>query len=132
MSLLDILRSAVKIVDDVTQPIQAEVSFRHYTSSDSYGQKFYTPDVSLPPAILHAIVDWKQKQVRTLEGVLSVSRASVTFVDVAEVSAATNGEGIDDNDIIILPDGTTGPILDMAGFIDAGTGQPLATEVFLG
>ena len=35
-------------------------------------------------------------------------------------------------DKIVLPDGTTGPILDMSGFIDAGTGHPIATEVFLG
>jgi len=81
---------------------------------------------------IHAIVDWKQKHLRTQGGELTVSRASVLFLDVNELKAATNNEGIDDNDIITLPDGTTGPIIDMAGFIDAGTGRPFATEVFLG
>jgi hypothetical protein len=128
MSLLDVVRSAVKIADGVTKPIQAEVTFKKMVlSNDGYGDKTYPVSV-----LLRAIVDWKQRQVRTESGVLSVSRASVQFLDVAALASATNGEGIDDHDQIILPDGTTGPILDMAGFIDAGTKQPIATEVFLG
>ncbi len=63
---------------------------------------------------------------------MSVSRASVLFLDIAALVTATGGAGIDDNDIITLPDGTTGPILNLAGFTDAGTGHPVATEVFLG
>lgn len=132
MSLLTTLRSGVKIADKITKPLQPTVSFRHYVGSDWQGAKIYDPPIASPAAELRAIVDWKQRQVRTLQGVLSVSRASIMFLDVAEIAAATGGDGIDDNDLIILPDGTTGPILDMSGFIDAGTGQPLATEVFIG
>lgn len=128
MSLLDTVRNAVKTADTVTKPLQATVTFkRAVPNTDGYGGFTYPTSVSL-----RAIVDWKQKQLRTMEGQLSVSRASVTFLDVAAVATATAGQGISDNDQIILPDGTTGPILDMAGFIDAGTGQPVATEVFLG
>lgn len=132
MSLLDVVRSAVKIADNVTKPLQATVQFRHYVSSDEYGTKIYDPAVALPAKELRAIVDWKQKQVRTMQGILSVSRASVMFLDIAALVAATGGEGVDDLDVIILPDGTTGPILDMSGFVDAGTGRPVATEVWLG
>lgn len=128
MSLLDVLRSGVAIADSVTKPLQATVLYSRYVSSDSYGTKSYSPE----NVKMKAIVDWKQKQVRTLEGVLSVSRASVTFLNIADVVKATGGDGINDQDRIVLPDGTTGPILDMAGFIDAGTGHPIATEVFLG
>lgn len=127
MSLLDVVRSAVKVADKVTKPLQATVTLQHYVGENGYGAKTYLSAVSLP-----AIVDWKQKQLRTMEGVLSVSRASVMFLDVAALMAATNNEGVDDNDLITLPDGTTGPILDMTGFIDAGTTNPVATEVFLG
>jgi hypothetical protein len=81
---------------------------------------------------MRAIVDWKQKQLRLATGQLSVSRASVAFLDIAALVAATGGEGVDDNDLIVLPDGTTGPIIDMSGFIDAGTGHPVMTEVWLG
>lgn len=127
VSLLDALRVGVKIADGVTKPLQPTVTLEVYAGSDSYGTDHYMTAVQL-----RAIVDWKQKQVRTSSGILSVTRASVMFLDVAALAVATAGQGIDDNDKITLPDGTTGPILDMAGFIDAGTGQPLATEVFLG
>lgn len=127
MGLLETLRNAVKSVDKVTKPIQATVTYKRAVDDSSYAG-FSHPDSTE----LRAIVDWRQKQLRTTSGELSVSRASITFLDVDALSNATEGQGIDDRDIIILPDGTTGPILDMAGFIDAGTGQPIATEVFIG
>lgn len=132
MSILDVLRSGVAIANKVTKPLQATIQYRHFLSNDGYGAPTYVPDVSLPALTPKTIVDWKQKQVRTQSGILSVSRASVMFLDIAELVAITNGEGISDEDMIILPDGTTGPILDMSGFIDAGTTLPLATEVWLG
>lgn len=132
MSLLDVVRGAVAIADNVTKPLQATVSFRHYAGSDAYGAKTYVPDVAAPALALRAIIDWKQKQLRTQEGVLSVSRAMVMFLDVQALSTATSGQGVNDEDLIVLPDGTTGPILDMAGFIDPGTGHPIATEIYLG
>lgn len=128
MSLLDIVRSAVKIADQVTKPLQCDVTLEHYAGSDEYGAL----DPAPAPVTLKAIVDGKQQQVRTMAGVLSVSRATVMFLDVAALLAATNGEGINDQDVITLPDGTTGPILNLAGFVDAGTGQEVATEVYIG
>lgn len=128
MSLLDVLRTGVKVADQVTKPLQASVTYeRRKVRPDGYGTQDYHPAVAL-----RAIVDWKQKQLRTPAGVLSVSRAYVMFLDISALNAATVGQGIGDHDRITLPDGTTGPILDMAGFVDAGTGKPLATEVWLG
>jgi hypothetical protein len=127
MSLLDVVRAGVKVANTVTTPLQATVSYQRDLGNDEFGTRTLGSVVKLK-----AIVDWKQRQVRTITGLLSVSRASVLFLDVAALSAATAGQGIDENDVITLPDGTTGPILDMSGFIDAGTGQPVATEVFLG
>lgn len=132
MSLLDVLRSGVSIADSVTRPLQATVQYRHFLSADGQGASLYDPPMDQPALELVAIVDWRQKSLRTMTGELSVSRASVLFLNIAALVAATGGEGIDDGDIIVLPDGTTGPILDMTGFIDAGTGHPVATEVFLG
>ncbi len=132
MGLDSVIRDAVKIADTTTRDLQVLVQFRHFASADAYGDKVYVPPVDQPALELRALVDWKQKQVRTAEGILSVTRATVTFLDPPTLLTATGGEGIDDNDIIILPDGTTGPILDLGGFIDAGTGHPFATEVFLG
>ena len=127
MSLLDVLRSGVAIANQVTAPLQATVSFQRFTGSDGEGTRTYATAVDLL-----AICDWKQKHLRTATGELSVSRASVMFLDIVALVAATGGDGVDDNDIITLPDLTTGPILDLSGFIDAGTGHPIATEVWLG
>lgn len=124
-----ILRKAVQIADRITKKLNlpSDVLFYRAITDDSTGTKTYAAAVPLK-----AIVDWKQRQLRTPQGVLSVSRASVLFLDTAALSAATNGEGIDDNDVIVLADGTSGPILDMTGFVDAGTTHPIATEVWLG
>jgi len=132
VSLLDVLRTGVAVADSVTKPLQATVQFRHFVSADGEGARTYSPAANLPALSLAAVVDWKQKHLRTATGELSVSRASVLFLNVAALAAATSGQGIDDKDVIVLPDGTTGPILDMTGFIDAVTGHPIATEVFLG
>jgi hypothetical protein len=127
MSLLDVLRSGVAIADTILKPLEAVVQVERYTGTDAYGSNTWAS-----PVPMKAICDWKQSQVRTLSGNLSVSRVVVTFIDIKEMEAVTGGLGIHDLDIITLPDGTTGPILDMSGFIDAITGQPLATDVFLG
>lgn len=132
MSLLDALRAGVAVANTVTKPLQATVQFRHYVSSDGEGTKTYNPPVGLPAASLDAICDWIQRSLRTMTGELTVSRTAVMFLDIDALVAATGGEGINDDDVIILPDGTTGPILDMKGFIDKGTGHPIATEVYLG
>lgn len=127
MSLLTTIRSAVAVADDVTRPLQSTVSYQRRTGQDQFGDPTYAAAVDLL-----AIVDWKATQRRTSTGLLTVSRAVITFLDAAALSTATGGAGIDDNDKLTLPDGTTGPILDLGGFIDPGTGVPIATEVFLG
>jgi hypothetical protein len=126
MSLLDVLRGAVKIADQTTKSWQGLVTLEHFAAFGTYGPTHQSSTQLL------AIVDWKQSQVRTAQGVMAVSRAYVMFLDVAALMAATNNEGLNDNDIIHLPDGSTGPILNMTGFMDAGTTKPVATEVYLG
>ena len=129
MGLLDVIHSGVRIANAVTKPLQALVSYERCTSTkaDAYGKKTYASAVQL-----RAVVDWKAQSLRTQAGDLTVCKASVMFLDAAAVSLATGGKGISDDDRISMPDGTTGPILDLRGFMDAGTGQPIATEVLIG
>lgn len=127
MSLLDTLRSGVKLVDKITKPLQATVTYYRATSYDGSGDTTFASGVPL-----RAIVDFARKQVRTPAGELTVTRATIDLLDIAEVVAATNGGGIGNNDRFVLPDGDSGPILDISGFIDAGTGHPIATTVMLG
>jgi hypothetical protein len=127
MDFAGLVRKYVAVADRVVKSLEPTVMVAHMTAADEYGKKTLGEPVGV-----RALVDWKQQQVRTSSGVLSVSRVMVTFLDVGGLLAATNNEGLDDSDRIMLPDGTTGPILDMGGFIDAGTGRPFATEVYLG
>ena len=127
MSLLDVVRGGVKIADSVTKPLQALVTFHRYLGSDAYGDPVFAPSVQL-----RAVVDYKSSQVRTPEGILTVSRASIMLLDIDAVKTATDSLGVDNNDKFFLPDGDTGPTLDIRGFVDAITGIPVSTEVMIG
>lgn len=127
MGLLETLRSGVKLADKVTKPLQATVRYERAKGNDGYGKPTYASVVQL-----RAIVDFARKQVRTQSGELTVTRATIDLLDIDAVVRATNGEGIGNDDRFTLPDGDTGPILDISGFIDAGTGNPIATTVMLG
>lgn len=118
MSLLTILRSGVKIVDTVTKSLQPFVTVIRCTGYASDGPQ-YGPSITR-----RAIVEYKDQLVKTHSGDLVQSRASVTFVD--------QGFTVGINDKLILPDGSTGPILDTGGFADAVTGYPIVGEILLG
>lgn len=129
MSILDSLRFGVELANKITRKgkIQATVMYEREISADPYGTKIYV--AAMP---LHAIVDFTAHQVRTREGTVTVTRATIDLLDIKEVVAATDGEGIGNDDRFTLPDGDTGPILDIRGFVDAGTTHPIATTVMLG
>src|SRR5678815_2631883 len=128
MSLLDTLRSGVALADKIVKPLEATVTYERAQDPPSgYGDIVYEP-----PVQLRAIVDFARKMVRTQAGELTVTRATIDLLDIDAVVAVTSGEGIGNNDRFTLPDGDSGPILDISGFIDAGTGHPIATQVMLG
>jgi hypothetical protein len=127
VGLLSTIRTAVKTADKVVKSLQPTVVFERALSSDGAGAFTYASPVNLK-----AIVEDKQEIVRTPSGGLSQSKTHITFLDVASVASATGGQGIKESDRITLPSGETGPILSISGFIDAGTGQAVAPEVYLG
>ncbi len=122
-----ILRSGVSIANKVTRSLnfQALVPYKRLISTGGYGP------VYAAPVNLHAIVDLNAVQVRTRSGELTMTRSIVTLLDVAEVVTATGGNGIGNDDLFTMSDGDR-PILHLAGFVDAGTLQPIATTVNLG
>ncbi len=127
MSLLRIVRSAVEIANKVTKPLQATVMYERVTGSTGFGDFNYAS-----PVPLKAIVDFNSKQVRTRQGVLTVTRATIEILDIAQLVAVTGGEGVGNDDRFTLPDGDSGPTLDIGGFIDSETGHPIATQVMIG
>jgi len=127
MGLLDVVRSGVKIADALTKSLQASVTYRRCISTNQYGVKQLGS-----PVTLLALVENKQRKVMSPTGVIVDSNITITLLNVAAVVAATGGFGIRVNDEIVLADGSTNPVLNVGGFVDAGTNQPFATEVYLG
>lgn len=127
MGLLNVLRSGVKTANKVTNDLQSSFTFRKYLSSDGAGGVTYGSPVSIP-----AIIEDKQEEVRTLGGEISQSKTHITVLDVAKLSDATNGEGVKEQDEIVLANAEIGTILSISGFIDRGTELPLVVEIYLG
>jgi len=118
VGLLDDLVDGVATIDAETRDLQPEVTVYRWAWQDAHGKARYAAPTREP-----AIVDWRQKQVRTRAGSEAVSRAYVGFL---------RPTAIDEKDKVVLPDGTTGPILDMSGFVSRETGRPIFVEVWLG
>jgi hypothetical protein len=131
VSLLHVVRAAVKIANDVTKPLHATVAYRQYVSQSGYGKPTYSPPVTSPALSLLAVVELKQKQVTNQQGMLAVSAVTIIFLDVPALQTATNNAGLSVNDSITLADGKSSPILSLGGLIDVGTGIPFATEAYL-
>lgn len=127
MSLLDVLRTGVAVANGVTRPLQPRIKYERCVSVDGAGTKTYAG-----PRFLHAVEEWEAHPVKTSGGVLTVARATLLFLDIPEVKTATAGAGFTDKDKFTLSDGSTGPVLELSGFIDAGTAQPVATTVAIG
>ena len=108
----------VAVADRLTKSLQCTVTYTPFTGSSGTG-KTYGSAVAKK-----AIVNMEQRQVRTLTGELTTCRASVVFFDT-DLTISTD-------DKIVLPDGTTGPVLLVKGPVDPTSTHPYLTEVFLG
>lgn len=116
MGLLDdVVALAYNVTDSLG--LQAVITYEKYLSTDGAGKKAY-----VAPTSIKALVENKQRQIRGADGQLGMSRAKVTILDPSIVVSVF--------DRITLPDGTTGPILDISGFINSV--HPILSEVYIG
>jgi len=130
MSFDVLVRNAVKLADKLTKSLQVNVTHRAWTgqSTDGYG----TPEYASPVTRL-AIVEQQQKPLFTLSGHEVMTFAYVCFVrPVAPNGASSRQEPVDERDLITLPDGRTGTIIDIKNFLDPKTGRGYLTEIWLG
>jgi hypothetical protein len=128
MSHLDTLRAGVRMLNKETRSLQTAVSYVRVTARDEYG----APSTYAAPTTLHAVVDFVNVPVRSQGGITVMARATLTMLDVDEVVAATSGGGVDTDDEFTLPDGSTGKVLNIGGFMDPGTYGPIPLTVYLG
>lgn len=128
MGLQDIVRSGVALAHGVTDSLQDTVQHYPWTGHDKFGKPTYGAAV-----VRKGLVEYRAELRRNPNGQETMQRAVVTFLTpITANGAAGRQEPIDLRDKLVLPDGTTGPILDIQGLNDPGTQRPYLYVVALG
>lgn len=130
MGLDAVLAKAIGIADKITKPVQSTIQWYAWLSQDIRGKATY----ETTPTPLKGVVDLRRKLRHQGDGKLITVVASITIMQVVPPNgAADRHEPIDPRDKLILPDGTTGPILGVPGAVwyDAA-GRPFLNEIYLG
>jgi hypothetical protein len=132
VSLVDVIAGAVQIANQVTTDLQDRtVMHSAWIGDDAYGTSAYAS-----PVARKALVDLSTAPRYSKQGESIETKATLTFLDVIPPTQANAGairaNPIDPRDIITLPDGTTGPIIRIGGFVNADTHLPFVCEVTLG
>lgn len=131
MSFADIIRNGIATARTVTLSLHVTVVHMAWTGQDMFGAPTYEITTNRL-----ALAERKQKLVRTIAGTEELSQHYVAFLEeiapTTPTIPGTRTNPIDVNDVLVLPDGTTGPILAVDGFYDGGTGVPFYSQVYLG
>lgn len=98
--------------------MQSTITLKSYKSDSGTGADTFTS------SSLRAVVDKKQQQVRAFDGTMKMSSTVITILDPSVV--------VGENDIVVLADGSGGPVLGVGGFIDGETSRQALVEVYLG
>lgn len=127
-----ILRSGLATAHRITGSLQATVQHERWKSIDGYGLPTYARAIDRT-----AIVEKTQKLIRTAGGAEVMAKTRLTFLtplsDLDTGSTITGRQHPTDvRDRITLPDGTTGPILDIEGMTDPTTDRNYFEVIFLG
>lgn len=131
MALVDTLRSGVATARAITLSFHVNVTIQQWIGQNSFGKAEYADTLTLK-----ALVEQKSKSFKTRDGQEAVSKSYIAILEPITPATPTGDNTrenpIDERDVITLPDGTTGPILDVTGFLDGGTGVPFFSEIYLG
>ncbi len=128
MSLRTLVVKMIAVADNITKPFQPTITLYRYQSQSQYGAESYAS-----PLTLEAIVDQTITEHRTKAGkVLPVKAYVAVLSPITPEGTAGRIEPVDPRDKIVLPDGSTGDIVDTGGFVDKGTGRPFFSEIWIG
>lgn len=133
MSLESAVRRGVALADRITANggLQAWVWHTPCVGEDGRGGRTYGRKVKR-----RAVVDTTRGRTKNAAGELVDTVATVVFPrPIAATKAEPGGERvnpIDPRDLLVLSDGTSGPIVRTDSPIDGATGKPYITQVWLG
>lgn len=125
-----LIRKGITLANKLTGSLQAEVEYRPWVDSSGKGKAIYGAS-----QFLKAIVEPRQVLKSDKDGhEVRVQGSSVMFLQTIEPNGATDrrSEPIDPRDLIVLPDGTSSPILSVGGMTDPTTKRPYFCEVVVG
>ncbi|MGE3276727.1 MAG: hypothetical protein AB7O67_16570 [Vicinamibacterales bacterium] len=117
MALADIIRSGISTARGAVAGVMSTVSHAAHSGEDAYRKPTYAAAVSR-----QAIVEDDVRLVTTDDGREVLTQTRITFLDNVTVTT---------KDAITLPDGSTGPIVKVAGMHDPAGGRFLV-RVWLG
>lgn len=129
LALDRIVRSAVDLADDITKSLQPTVAHSAWVGMDVHGTPTYAAPINR-----ECIVEYKiRDKLQSSTGRVIQSQALITIIGpVAANGAAGRVEPIDPRDKIVLPNGQTGPIIDVEGVVDPDTDLPYMYQVWIG
>lgn len=128
---LDLFHALLPVADSLTKGLQCLVKLEAYTGQGANGRTYAAP------VYLSAIVDLSNKQIVRADGKVTTIAATITVIgDVAPNGSTTvppRREPIDPKDRVTLPNGFTGPIVDVPGApLDPSTNRGLIHVITLG
>ena len=128
MALSDIIRNGVALADSLTVSLQATVQHAAWTGQNGFGDDEHAANVARL-----AIVERKQKLVRNAAGEEVLSQHVISILrPISANGTSGRNEPIDVRDRFTLPDGTTGPIINVESFVDPSIGAGFYHIVYLG
>lgn len=129
MGYEDIIRNGVATADRLTKSLQPRVKLRRWQSGGGYeGEKFAAP------IYVRAIVNMELRDHHTGSGQVIATRAHIMVLErIGREGNVGRIEPVDRRDEITLPDGSTGPIVEVGGpGIDPDTNLPYLVEIWIG
>jgi hypothetical protein len=135
LNLPSILTNAVKIAHTATISLQQNTAregiVTHYAwiGADAFGKPTYAA-----PIKRRAIYESKhESKFDTNTGSVVQVKGTLIFLEaISPNGTAGRTEPIDNRDLIILPDGTSGPIFKPEGLYNPVAGRPFLIELWIG
>lgn len=131
MALNKIISSGVRIAHNLTKSLQVTCTHRAWTGADTSGN--FNKNIYASATTFTAIVEQKLESRVDSTGKVIKTQAKLTIVQQIPANGAQGRtEPIDTRDIIVLPDGTTGPIWKPEGVLNPDNNRPYAIELWIG
>jgi hypothetical protein len=132
MALRDTIAKVVAIANIITKNLQGDVSHYPWIAQNAFGSVSQQAPFG-QPILRTAIIEQQARWRQMPNGNMVFTYAHLIFLEPFEhIDAPNRKNPIDPRDRLILPDGSTGPIVDVDGLHNPGTKSPYFCEVWLG